>query len=65
MTHVMDQPDIIAEIGKFRKQMKGAFTCFDPADLEVAAEENEEGEAGELDGADGGKGETLEEAGLA
>jgi len=36
MTHVMDQPDIIAEIGKFRKQMKEAFTCFDPADLEEA-----------------------------
>jgi N utilization substance protein A len=47
----------------------------DPADLEVAPEdgaeegaEGEEGEAGDaskLDGADGGKGETLEEAGLA
>ena len=34
MTHVMDQPAAVAEIGRFRKQMKEMFTCFDPADLE-------------------------------
>ncbi len=36
MSHVMDQPDIIAEIERFRKQMKETFTCFDPGDLEEA-----------------------------
>lgn len=36
MTHVMDQPAAVAEIGRFRKQMKEMFTCFDPADLEEA-----------------------------
>lgn len=36
MTHVMDQPDIIAGIGQFRERMKEAFTCFDPGDLEEA-----------------------------
>jgi adenylate kinase len=36
MTHVMDQPKIMAEISEFRKLMKDTFTCFDPADLEEA-----------------------------
>ena len=36
MTHVMDMPDILSEIGTFRKLMKQAFTCFDPGDLEEA-----------------------------
>jgi len=36
ITHVMDMPDIIAEIGDFRDLMKQTFTCFDPADLEEA-----------------------------
>ncbi|MBE0536835.1 MAG: AAA family ATPase [Phycisphaerae bacterium] len=36
MTHVMDQPGVVAEIGAFRTQMKEMFTCFDPADLEEA-----------------------------
>jgi adenylate kinase len=36
MTHVMDQPAAIAEIGEFRRRMKEMFTCFDPADLEEA-----------------------------
>lgn len=34
MTHVMDMPDVLAEIGRFRKLMKKSFTCFDPGDLE-------------------------------
>ena len=36
MSHVMDQPKIIAEIERFRKQMKETFACFDPGDLEEA-----------------------------
>ncbi len=36
MTHVMDQPAAVAEIGDFRERMKQMFTCFDPADLEEA-----------------------------
>ena len=36
ITHVMDMPDVIAEISKFRELMKEIFTCFDPGDLEEA-----------------------------
>jgi adenylate kinase len=36
ITHVMDMPDILEEIGGFRKLMKETFTCFDPGDLEEA-----------------------------
>jgi len=36
MTHVMDQPAVIEEIGRFRRLMKEIFTCFDPGDLEEA-----------------------------
>ena len=36
MTHVMEMESIVAEIGGFRKSMKGIFTCFDPGDLEEA-----------------------------
>lgn len=34
MSHVMDSPDILAEIEQFRRDMKRYFTCFDPADME-------------------------------
>jgi len=34
MTHVMDMPDLLAEIGGFRDLMKQQLTCFDPGDLE-------------------------------
>ena len=34
MTHVVDMPDTLTEIEQFRKQLKGYFVCFDPADLE-------------------------------
>jgi hypothetical protein len=36
MTHVVDMPEVKAEIGKFRELMKQLFICFDPADLEEA-----------------------------
>lgn len=36
ITHVMDMPDVLAEIAKFRDVMKARFTCFDPADVEEA-----------------------------
>lgn len=36
ITHVMDMPDILEEIGSFRDLMKQTFTCFDPGDLEEA-----------------------------
>jgi adenylate kinase len=36
MTHVIDQPEIVRQIGAFRKAMKERFTCFDPADVEEA-----------------------------
>ncbi len=34
MSHVMDLPDVQAEIDAFRAQMKQWFVCFDPADME-------------------------------
>ncbi len=34
MSHVMDMPDVLAEIEKFRNDMKRYFICFDPADME-------------------------------
>lgn len=34
MSHVMDMPDVLAEIDQFRRQLKQYFICFDPADLE-------------------------------
>ncbi len=34
MSHVTDMPDVLAEIGKFRHQLKKYMVCFDPADLE-------------------------------
>jgi len=36
ITHVMDMPDVLEEIGGFRDLMKKTFTCFDPGDLEEA-----------------------------
>ncbi|MBN1816318.1 MAG: AAA family ATPase [Sedimentisphaerales bacterium] len=36
MTHVMHLPTVIAEIQRFREQMKKWFICFDPGDLEEA-----------------------------
>ena len=36
ITHVMDMPDVLGEIAKFREIMKNSFTCFDPADVEEA-----------------------------
>ena len=36
ITHVMDMPDVLAEIARFRDIMKNSFTCFDPADVEEA-----------------------------
>ncbi len=34
MTHVGEMEGVREAIGEFRRQMKGLFTCFDPADLE-------------------------------
>lgn len=34
MSHVIDMPDVMAEIEKFRNDMKRYFVCFDPADME-------------------------------
>ncbi len=34
MSHVTDQPNILAEIEQFRAEMKKYFVCFDPGDLE-------------------------------
>ncbi|MCK5114595.1 MAG: AAA family ATPase [Phycisphaerae bacterium] len=34
MSHVMDMPDVLAEIEQFRNDMKRYFICFDPADME-------------------------------
>lgn len=34
MSHVMDLPDVLAEIEQFRAQMKNYFVSFDPGDLE-------------------------------
>ena len=34
MSHVMDLPLVLAEIDKFRRDMKRYFICFDPADME-------------------------------
>jgi adenylate kinase len=34
MSHVMDQPDLLEQIGSFRDRMKQYFVCFDPGDLE-------------------------------
>ena len=34
MSHVMDLPDVRAEIDEFRRQLKSYMICFDPADLE-------------------------------
>jgi adenylate kinase len=36
MTHVMDMPDVTKDIEDFRRQMKDAFICFDPGNLEEA-----------------------------
>ena len=36
MTHVVHLPEVVAEIRRFRDQMKDLFTCFDPGDLEEA-----------------------------
>ncbi len=36
MTHVVDMPEVRAEIRQFRELMKRFFTCFDPGDLEEA-----------------------------
>ena len=36
MTHVMGKSEVIEEINKFRRAMKGPFICFDPGDLEEA-----------------------------
>lgn len=34
MSHVLDLPDTIAEIGRFKAAMNEQFTCFDPADVD-------------------------------
>jgi len=34
MSHVSDQPDLLAEIHGFRREMKRHFICFDPGDVE-------------------------------
>ncbi|MBN1942902.1 MAG: AAA family ATPase [Phycisphaerae bacterium] len=34
MSHVADSPDILADIERFRREMKRYFICFDPADME-------------------------------
>jgi adenylate kinase len=34
MSHVMDMPEVQAEINEFRMQIKKYMICFDPADLE-------------------------------
>jgi len=34
MSHVMDLPDTLAEIEKFKEEINQHFTCFDPADVD-------------------------------
>ena len=34
MSHVMDMPDVLAEIEQFRRELKRYMVCFDPADME-------------------------------
>jgi adenylate kinase len=34
MSHVVDLPDTLAEIDRFKKAMHEHFTCFDPADVD-------------------------------
>ncbi|MFQ5490644.1 MAG: hypothetical protein ACE5GE_07975 [Phycisphaerae bacterium] len=34
MTHVMDMPDVLAEIDAFRAALQEHFICFDPGDLD-------------------------------
>ena len=34
MSHVMDLPDTLAEIERFKRTMSEHFTCFDPADVD-------------------------------
>ncbi len=34
MTHVADQPDLLAEIVAFRRQMRQHFICFDPGEVD-------------------------------
>ena len=34
MSHVMDLPDTLAEIERFKRTMAEHFTCFDPADVD-------------------------------
>jgi adenylate kinase len=34
MSHVMDKPDVLAGIERFKIEMKRQFICFDPGDLE-------------------------------
>ena len=34
MSHMAEQPGVVAEIEVFRRQMKACFVCFDPGDLE-------------------------------
>jgi len=36
MTHVVDMPEVKAEVKRFRELMKRHFICFDPGDLEEA-----------------------------
>jgi len=37
MSHVMDMPDTLAEIERFKRTMNEHFTCFDPADVDELA----------------------------
>jgi adenylate kinase len=37
ITHVMDLPDTLAEIGRFKAALQSHFICFDPADVEEFA----------------------------
>ena len=48
MSHVMDCPEILAELGKFRKSIEEHFIVFDPGDLEEKRLHFEALEAAEL-----------------
>ncbi|HWL94069.1 MAG TPA: AAA family ATPase [Phycisphaerae bacterium] len=45
MSHVMDMPDVLAEIDGFRASLAEHFTCFDPGDLDEKRLLFEAGEA--------------------
>ncbi|MCP4247288.1 MAG: hypothetical protein GY778_09600 [bacterium] len=45
MTHVMDMPEVLAEIDAFRQALQDHFICFDPGDLDEKRLLFEAGEA--------------------